>query len=108
MNVHLRLGLVSCDVLLPARRLITANDALSISQILADNFENVMVTYASILTGPQARIPSSPYQQGLGLVRGYQLALLFAPVEHFPRADFTCVQNKAGGPGVLPGKIFPF
>ena len=71
MNVHLRLGLVSCDVLLPARRLITANDALSVSQILADNFENVMVTYASIFTGPQAQIPSSPYQQRLGLVRGY-------------------------------------
>ena len=76
MNVHLCLGLVSCDVLLPARRLITtitANNALSVSQILADNFENgiLMVTYASILTGPQAQIPSSPYQQGLGLVRGY-------------------------------------
>ena len=38
---------------------------------LADNFENVMVTYACIFTGPQAQIPSSPYQQGLGLVRGY-------------------------------------
>ena len=47
------------------------NDALSVSQILAHNFENVMVTYASIFTGPQAQIPSSPYQQGLGLVRGY-------------------------------------
>ena len=55
MNVHLCLGLVSCDVLLPARRLITANDALSVSQILADNFENVMVTYASILTGPRPK-----------------------------------------------------
>ena len=47
------------------------NGALSVSQILAHNFENVMVTYASIFTGPQAQIPSSPYQQGLGLVRGY-------------------------------------
>ena len=26
---------------------------------------------AFIFTGPQAQIPSSPYQQGLGLVRGY-------------------------------------
>ena len=29
-----------------------------------------MVTF--IFTGPQAQIPSSPYQQGLGLVRGYE------------------------------------
>ena len=47
-----------------------ASHTLSVSQILADNFEDVMVTYASIFTGPQAQIPSSPYQQGLGLVRG--------------------------------------
>ena len=47
-----------------------ASDTLSVSQNLADNFEHVMVTYASIFTGPQAQIPSSPYQQGLGLVRG--------------------------------------
>ena len=82
MNVHLCLGLVSCDVLLPARRLITANDALSVSQILADNFENVMVTYASILTGPQAQIPSSPYQQGLGLVRGKERVLYYNKKPH--------------------------
>ena len=50
---------------------VRVNDALSVSQILAHNFENVMVKYAPIFTGPQAQIPSSPYQQGLGLVRGY-------------------------------------
>ena len=70
MHVHL----LSCGVLLPARRRVyvgsRASDALSVSQILAYNLENVMVTYASIFTGPQAQIPSSPYQQGLGLVRG--------------------------------------
>ena len=54
-----------------------ASDTLSVSQILADNFENVMVTYASIFTGPQAQIPSSPYQQGLGLVRGYVKRFIF-------------------------------
>ena len=48
-----------------------ASHTLSVSQILAHNFEDLMVTYASIFTGPQAQIPSSPYQQGLGLVRGY-------------------------------------
>ena len=32
-----------------------ANDALSVSQILAYNFENVMVTYASIFTGPRPK-----------------------------------------------------
>ena len=47
-----------------------ASHTLSVSQILAHNFEDVMVTYASIFTGPQAQILSSPYQQGLGLVRG--------------------------------------
>ena len=50
-------------------------DALSVSQILAHNFENVMVTNASICTGPQAQIPSSPYQQGLGLVQGYRFTV---------------------------------
>ena len=68
MPTHGCLALVSCDVLLHVGS--RANDALSVSQILADNFENVMLTYASIFTGPQAQIPSSPYQQGLGLVRG--------------------------------------
>ena len=34
-----------------------ASHTLSVSEILADNFENVMVTYASIFTGPQAQIP---------------------------------------------------
>ena len=68
------------DVPLPVRRSAVPpltrvtgkrHNTLSASQNLADNFENVMVTYASIFTGPQAQIPSSPYQQGLGLVRGY-------------------------------------
>ena len=58
----------------PLTRVTTRVTRLSVSQILAHNFEDVMVTYASIFTGPQAQIPSSPYQQGLGLVRGYGAA----------------------------------
>ena len=55
--------------------------ALSVSQILAHNFENVMVTYASIFTGPQAQIPSSPYQQGFKAVaRGAAGAARAAPL----------------------------
>ena len=52
------------------------NDALSVSQILAHNFENAMPTNGYtyhmplFFTGPRVQIPSSPYQQGLGLVRG--------------------------------------
>ena len=29
-------------------------------------------------------------------------------ISDFPRADFTCVQNKVGGPGALPRKNFSF
>ena len=49
-----------------------ATRSTSVSQILADNFENVLVRYASIFTGPQTQMPSSPYQHGLSLVRSWR------------------------------------
>ena len=86
------------------------NDALSVSQILAHNFENVMVTYASIFTGPQAQIPSSPYQQRLGLVRGKGRAwleastapshlLAVAPPQH---THLNHCANQGSSPSHLP------
>ena len=66
---------VSCDVLLPA--LLPARRGLTNKRrvVCQPNFgwqlwrrNGYICVY---FTGPQAQIPSSPYQQGMGLVRGY-------------------------------------
>ena len=59
-----------------------ANDALSVSQILADIFENVMVTYASIFTGgPPSPNPVVTISTRVG--PGSRRALLSFSVIHF-------------------------
>ena len=66
------LARVSCDVLLLGRRGLTGKRRVVCQPNLADNFENVgyICVRRSIFTGPQVQIPPSPYEQGLGLVRG--------------------------------------
>ena len=54
------------EVLQPEGWCATTPDSVS-----AKFWLTTLKTQWSIFTGPQPQIPSSPYQQGLGLVRGY-------------------------------------